>query len=465
MTLDEHIDAIQPRLIASLQEALRIRSTKADSKPGMPFGEGVHCALQHALATARDLGFRTGNVDSMVGYAEYGDGDEMVAVLGHLDVVPEGTGWTHPPYGAHIVDGSLYGRGALDNKGPTYAALFALAALSRMGIPLRRRIRVLFGTNEENGSNCMAHYVQSGHELPVMGFTPDGSFPIIYAEKGSVKLRLTAPAKFRGEIVGMDVFRGGQAANMVPESALAVLTGAEDALRPLRHVLEAMAEDRKWPLELKETPGTLEVRTGGKSAHASAPEYGINAAVRLLHLLECLPVDAPWRTAVAALGALVNESSDGARLGIACRDNLSGPLTLNLGLLERSPEGHLTATLDIRYPVQKAWETLHAAAEQRVGDLGLSLELLRHSPPLYMDPSSKLIRLLQRVYTEKTGQEATLLTTGGGTYARSMPNVVAFGASFPGEPDLMHEPDERISLDQLALVSRLLGAAMLEMAR
>ncbi|EGD49950.1 peptidase M20, partial [Thermoanaerobacter ethanolicus JW 200] len=71
----------------------------------MPYGEGVAKALDKALEIAQSLGFRTKNVDGYVGYAEYGEGEEMIGVLGHLDVVPEGDGWTYPPYGAEIHDG------------------------------------------------------------------------------------------------------------------------------------------------------------------------------------------------------------------------------------------------------------------------------------------------------------------------------------------------------------------------
>lgn len=463
MTLDEHVAALQPRLITSLREALRHRSTQETPLPGKPFGEGVDNALRHALKTAQELGFRTVNVDSMVGYAEYGSGDEMVAVLGHLDVVPEGTGWSHDPYGAEIEDGVLYGRGTLDDKGPTYAALFALAALRDAGIPLRRRVRVIFGTNEESGCACMAHYVKSGQELPVMGFTPDGSFPIINAEKGSVKLRLTSAAE-NGGAVNLTALAAAPAANMVPERAEATLEGPRESLAPLRRALISLAADRGWPLDMEETATTLTVRPRGKAAHASLPELGINAAVRLLRLLSSLPVEAPWRRATAALGALVNEQSDGAALGIACQDTLSGPLTLNLGLLEITGEG-LAATLDIRYPVRQEWHALFPEVSARARDLGLAVEILRHSPPLFVDPSSELIQALQRAYTAATGKEASLLAIGGGTYARTMPHVVAFGASFPGDPELMHQPDEGISLERLALITRILAAATRELAQ
>ena len=115
----------------------------------------------------------------------------MVAVLGHLDVVPEGDGWSFDPFGGEIRDGKVFGRGAMDDKGPTIAALYALAALRDSGLPIRRRIRLLFGTNEETGSNDMKYYRSHGGEIPVMGFTPDGEYPVINGEKGLINVNFS----------------------------------------------------------------------------------------------------------------------------------------------------------------------------------------------------------------------------------------------------------------------------------
>jgi succinyl-diaminopimelate desuccinylase len=155
--LDENILAMKDEIITSVQAALRIRSVGEDEKDGMPFGEGIQKALEHCLELSQTLGFKTVNVDNMIGYAEYGEGDEMVAVLGHLDVVPEGGGWTYPPYAAEIHDGKIYGRGATDDKGPTIGALYALKAIKDLRLPLKRRVRIMFGLNEEAGKIGRAH--------------------------------------------------------------------------------------------------------------------------------------------------------------------------------------------------------------------------------------------------------------------------------------------------------------------
>ena len=168
MELQEVVKGYEEQLLKSLQESIRIRSVQGEASEQYPYGKGVQDCLDHALKTAEALGFATIDLDHQMGWCEYGEGEEMVAVLGHLDVVPEGDGWSFDPFGGEIRDGKVFGRGAMDDKGPTIAALYALAALRDSGLPIRRRIRLLFGTNEETGSNDMKYYRSHGGEIPVM---------------------------------------------------------------------------------------------------------------------------------------------------------------------------------------------------------------------------------------------------------------------------------------------------------
>ena len=182
--LNEAVAALRPQMVAALQRLVRRRSVEADPLPGKPFGEEVDACFAEALTLCRELGFETTDMDRYIGWCEIGTGDEMVAVLGHLDVVPEGEGWHHPPYAAEIEGGRLYGRGSIDDKGPVVASLFALKAIRDLGIPLNRRVRLLFGLNEETNDRDVLYYKAHGGEIPVLGFTPDGEYPLINGEKG-----------------------------------------------------------------------------------------------------------------------------------------------------------------------------------------------------------------------------------------------------------------------------------------
>ena len=137
----------QDELITRLQDCIRIPSVFAEDQSGYPYGKSVHDCLEYMLGLAQAMGFETYNMNNQVGWCEYGSGDEMVAVLGHLDVVPAGDGWSVPPYEGQIQDGKIFGRGTMDDKGPSVAALFALKAIKESGIPLKRRIRLIFGLN------------------------------------------------------------------------------------------------------------------------------------------------------------------------------------------------------------------------------------------------------------------------------------------------------------------------------
>ena len=222
--LNEKIMEMQEEIIKAVQGCVQIDSVKTAPEEGAPYGKGCREALDYALKLGESLGFKTGNVGDRVGYVEFGEGEEMVGVLGHLDVVPVGEGWTYPPFGAEIHDGKLYGRGVQDDKGPTIGAIYGLKAIRELGLPVSRRIRVLFGTDEENGSSCVRYYIENGGELPTLGFTPDGDYPLIFCEKGAHNMLVGKKITDQGKIK-VKSFHGGIAANVVTPYCKLVVEG------------------------------------------------------------------------------------------------------------------------------------------------------------------------------------------------------------------------------------------------
>ena len=440
--------------VAALQGLLRIRSVTCPGENGTVFGQGAKDCLDHCLELGRRMGFAARDVDGYCGYVEYGDGDELVIVLGHLDVVPEGDGWTHPPYGAEIADGRLYGRGAIDDKGPMMAALYALRAVQACGVPFRRRVRILFGLNEETGSACVKHYVASGQELPVMGFTPDGNFPIINGEKGISTAMYTYP--LLGGARSIRSFSGGTALNMVPAAASAELCwpaserGAVLALRAEGITVEA-------------TDFGLRVTAAGRSAHGSMPEKGVNAITRLASFLSRLPLDERSAAFAGAVARLYPQGTQGEALGVRLHDAASGDMVVNLATA-KTENGAVTLGVNLRCPVTYGAEDFHGALTAAMERAGFAEAAFRFEPPLYLPPEHELIRTLQAVYEAETGEPATLEVIGGGTYAKSMPNTVAFGPIFPGEPCLEHEPDEYITLESLRRCTEIYAAAIVALA-
>ncbi|MBR3289310.1 MAG: M20/M25/M40 family metallo-hydrolase, partial [Clostridia bacterium] len=176
-SFETYIGAHRQEMINALRTLVQYPSVRGASLLGAPFGQPAADALQAYLKMADAAGLRTRNVDGYVGVAEWGD-DPALGILSHLDVVPAGDGWTMPPFDLTERDGVLYGRGVIDDKGPTVAALFALRAVIECGVPLKRGVRLIVGCAEETGSEDIEYYAAQ-ESFPPMVFTPDGNFPVI----------------------------------------------------------------------------------------------------------------------------------------------------------------------------------------------------------------------------------------------------------------------------------------------
>lgn len=455
--LDTWIEAHVDDLVAAVQSSVRVPSVKGEPDgPDSPYGREVRAALDDALGLCRSMGFAVTDVGGHAAHAEFGQGAEMVAALGHLDVVPAGDRWTRDPFGGELVDGFIYGRGTSDDKGPTIAALFGAKALMEIGLPLRRRVRVIFGCDEESGFGCVKHYWEvAGQERPAAAFAPDAGFPLVYAEKGICDLPLTLQRPAGGEGLRVITASGGRRSNMVPDAAEARIAGPSAAVAAAAGRL-ADYWDRNVTCVLE--GDYLVVRSVGKSAHGSLPQEGDNAIVRLARALQTLPLgaDVAWARRLVETG-----DPAGSGLGIEGRDEVVGPLTCNLGILEVTDE-RIRVVYNVRYPVLWSFETLIERLEAHMACGPWVLAKPRNGPALYAPLDAEPARTLMAVYREVTGDTVTKpLTMGGGTYARATPNAVAYGADLPGSQDgPAHEPDERIAVSTLVTAAKIYARAL-----
>ena len=456
MELKECVKRREPELLACLQENLRIPSVQGAPEEGKPYGSEVRRSLDHVLAAAEALGFSTVNMDGQVGWCEYGTGEEMVAVLGHLDVVPAGDGWSFDPWGGEIRGNRIFGRGTMDDKGPSIAALFALAALRDSGLPIRRRIRVLWGCNEESGSQDMKYYLAHGGEIPVMGFTPDGEYPVINGEKGIINVTYEREMDRVGDLQLISL-HGGTAPNVVPSSACAKLACSKE-------LAQRLAALQSPKLRFTATQYGLFVESEGVSAHGSTPELGENAIGRLLLALDTLPLEGQTRETIRFLAETLGMETDGTSAGIALSDEVSGKLTLNWGTLHIE-NGKLQMKINYRYPVTKSYSDCAPLLDAKFAAAGFTKAAELHKSKLYVPEDSELVRTLMKVYREQTGLEGKPKSIGGGTYAKSLPNIVAFGPIFPGDEIREHKPDEFLELSRLMENAQIIAAAMYEMAK
>ena len=450
--LNAIIESMHDEMIDTLQKWIRVPSVKGEAAPGAPFGKEVRSMLDMALADCEQMGFKTQNFDGYIAHADLGEGsnEDALAILAHLDVVPEGDGWKYPPYGAVIENGRMYGRGTSDDKGPAVAALYAMKAVKDAGITLRRKVRLILGCDEESGWEDIAHYNKVA-TMPRMGFSPDASYPIINIEKGICRLELHGVLSNEG--LQVIAFNNGERPNVIPGRASALVAG--DAATVAQ--AEAAAKKLDIPSEVQLTDKGVSITVTGISGHAAYPETARNANGEMLLLLRELGVQGDLRLLADKIGL----DYRGEGLEISVSDGISGYLTCNLGII-RADEGGVYATLDIRYPVMTNPDMIIKNVSASLP--GMRVEAMEVKEPHHVPAGSELVQKLLDAYHEVTGYERKCLYTGGGTYARSLQEGVAFGASFPQDEDLAHQANEYADIEGLYKNIKIFALAIVKLA-
>ena len=419
---------VKDEFLTSLKTLISYPSVLNEGENGTPFGQAIQDVLEKTLEICRGLGFTTYlDPKGYYGYAEIGQGAELLAVLCHLDVVPSGdeADWRTPPFEATIKDGWIFGRGVQDDKGPSMAALYAVKALLDSGVKFKKRVRFIFGTDEETLWRCMGRYNEL-EETATLGFAPDSSFPLTYAEKGLLQVKLHGPGSDQLEL------EAGVAFNVVPGKA----SYQGELLEPVVAGLQAAAFEYEQ--------NDQQVTVLGLPKHAKDAAEGINAIVRLATVLQ--PLQA--HPALAFIAEAVGEDATGSRLFGDISDEPSGRLSFNIaGLTLNSEKSEIR--IDIRIPVLADKDQLVAKLSEIAGRYQLNYEEFDYLAPLYVPKDSELVSTLMAIYQEKTGDTSPAMSSGGATFARTMPNCVAFGALFPGAEQTEHQANERASLDDL----------------
>lgn len=417
--------------LLALQKLIAIPSVNtSDGTTNPPFGQGIADSLKEVLTICKGLGMSTySDPKGFYGYADYGQGEELIGILCHLDVVPEGnlSLWETDPFKGVVKDGIIYGRGSQDDKGPTIAALYAFKAVVDADLTFNKRIRFIFGTDEETLWRCMDQY-NLNEEAPTMGFVPDGVFPLTYAEKGLLQANLIGPGS-------KDlVLHCGEASNVVPGKAS--YTG-QDA----NEIAETLKE-----LGTDYVLSNQTVTVNGKAVHASTAELGINAINKLAQGL----ASHYTHPVVNFLAEKVANETNGFSIFGEVKDTLTGELTFNVGSIHIDEAGS-EIVLDLRIPVEYTIEDIASVLEKTANEYKLIYEEYDAVPSLYIPKESPLVQTLMAIYRDKTGDLTEPTTSGGATYARKMTNMVAFGAHFPYTKSLAHQENEGMKLEELYL--------------
>ena len=449
--IDAFIAANKKQILQDIADLVAINSVEGTPEEGAPYGKGPKAALEKTLEMAAAMGLKTRNCEDHIGYAELegAEPEKYLATICHVDVVPEGNGWTADPFTMQIRDGYMIGRGVADDKGPMVATLYALKFLKEEGVSLRYPIRALVGDNEETHMHDVDYYLEH-YTAPVFCFTPDAEFPVCNGEKGHFDGKLVSPV-CNGEIKD---FVGGVATNAVPDRASALV---ETDITQLRNAPN---------ITLEPEGSGVRIRGWGKSGHAAMPEGTVNAIGLVAdYLLEndlCNEAERAYLQAVQKL----HRSTAGEGLGVQCADGPFGPLTIIGGKMYME-NGRMVQTMDSRFPTCTNGETMARQIREAIGT-GAELTDVSEAKPFYIEADTPAIKACIDTYNEVTGDNATPFTMGGGTYARHFPYAVSFGpehAELPipefGGP--MHGANESAPIDKLLEALKIYILALLKL--
>ena len=417
-----------------------------------PFGKANRDALDAMLAIGKRDGYEVDEVDGYAGHIDVGNKEETFGVLGHLDVVPcNAVGWNSDPYNPVINDGIIYGRGVADDKGPLLAGYYAAKIIDELELPVKMKMRVIFGCNEEKGSGCVKHYFTK-RPYPAMGFTPDGAFPVVYGEKAMCGMKVRGQVE-KDNIIGL---YAGTVSNIVPEVCEAIVVGN---YKQYKEGFLAYLKENGLKGNVEEEGNHTKLTLVGKSAHASTPEVGINAATYMCHYLAGISNN----KLVHFINDCLHDAYNGQNLGTEYVGKM-GPVTVNLGLLSYKDE-HASVTLDFRLPHELTEDKLVEGIEEKLAAYGLN-QTHNYGQGLYFEPESELVSKLYNAYVEISGDTVNKpMTMGGGTYAKSMPNCVAFGAGFPDKEYNMHQNNEQIEIEDLVKATAIYAKAIYDLIK
>ncbi|UOQ46103.1 dipeptidase PepV [Halobacillus salinarum] len=443
MNFEKQSRSYEKEFIQNVSKLLVIPSIYEEDK-NYPYGKPIHEALTTMLNIGKEDGFKVKDVDGHAGHIEFGEGEEVIGILGHLDVVPPGEGWSTEPFTPELKDGKLYARGAQDDKGPVVAAYMAMKLLKNEGFQPKKKVRLILGTDEERDWKGIEHYF-SQEEMPVFGFSPDAAFPVIHAEKGLIDGYFTFSSNKPSagkEAIELISIEAGDRLNMVPDYAEAILSTSKDIPSMLEGFLSKSEADGKTVVK----EGRFHVSIEGKSVHPSKPAQGVNAIVELLRFLKDLPIKESllFQSLYSSFS-----STSGEQAGLALQDNVSGSLTLNLGSLTYSTPSSLKLGINLRYPVTERGEDVIKLLQQIADNHEGSFELYDHLAPLYVEKDHPYVETLMNVYNKTVTNKAEPVAIGGATYARVLETGVAFGALFEESPDTAHQKDEHVRIKDM----------------
>ncbi len=450
--IDTFIVENSKNIINDIKTLVDIPSVNGEATDAAPFGKEIKTALDTALKMADDIGLTTTNVDGYFGFADLiGESETQIAAITHLDVVPAGNGWQQDAFNMVEKDGYLIGRGVVDNKGPGILTLYIAKFFAQYYKKLPYTFRVMFGTNEETGMKGLTYYLNK-YNNPAFCFTPDGNFPLGYAEKG-----LYGGEFFTNEIKGnIKSFKGGVATNVVPDSAVAIVNTQFNNLPKQNNIT---LEDKG--------NGTVQITAKGKGGHASLPQGTVNAIGILAKYLLKTNICTKQENEFLTLLTVIHADTDGTSCNINAVDDIFTPLTCVGGTIDYVNFKY-KQTVDIRYPTSITHDKIENELNKISNKYCCVHTCVKYKEPFVTGADTPMVKALMNSYNKITGKNEKPFSMGGGTYARCFNSAVSFGIeeSDNTNPDWVgeiHGANEGVSVSLLekSLKIFILGVANL----
>lgn len=459
--LCSYIDKLKDEIINSTCNIINIPSVFNDNdNSNTPFGKHTVEALNYVLNLGKSFGFRTKNIDNKCGYIEFGEGNKLLGIIGHLDVVPAENDWTYSPFNSTIDNGNIYGRGTIDDKGPVIASLYAMKAVAD-NYKLDKRVRLILGLNEENNWKCIERYKET-EELPDVSFSPDANFPCIHAEKTIESLYLKQKYIRNSTLYIKDISTNNNAINVVPKYCSITLKYDNSKVTNIIEVLQQLINEYNYNINIKEIDNsTIKLISLGVSAHAARPHLGNNAISKLLIILnELFSLYNIKLDILEYFTKYIGDDYTGKNLKINFKDE-SGILTLNTAqfILE---DNTLSLGFNLRIPVTIDYNIIEKEFKKYCNE-NLEVKVARIQEPLYLEKDNKLVKQLCNIFNDYNNSNLEPEAIGGGTYARAFNNCVSFGPKMPGAKDMCHQTDEYISIENLMFCTKVYAEAIMEL--
>ncbi len=465
-------EALAKRMVPLLEEMIRFPTFQ---------GNTAARDAQHAwlMKTASDMGFAAKDTGKVVEIDLPGPaGAPVLGLVVHGDVQPvEAKAWSIPPFDGVTKDGFVLGRGSVDDKGPLVQALLAMKALEQAGPARTHTIRLLLGSDEESDNTDIKEYLATNRP-PDYSLVLDYVFPVVVGEMAwtGLYVEATPGARTNAELpFRIDTLEAGLAPSIVPDQATLTLRW----IRGLPSWGSLIERLRKKPLpegtrlEFITTPEDqtrLTIVTRGKSAHGGVNLLGgRNALVALARVTEGL-LPASGENDLLAFARLAGRDLYGTGLGLTEDDPVWGRYLVNVATVKPRDSGKLRLTIVLRRPPPMTGPQIRAHLQGVVASFNkrakssLTVDGYWNDEPLSFDPEAKLVKRLLAAYTRATGEAAAPAVSGGGSYAKRLPNSIAFGMWFPGKPYPGHDVDEKIPIDDLHRGTRVLIAALTDIA-